>query len=397
MTSSALSNRNYRVFLAGATISLHGVWVYRVALGWFAWELTHSEFWVGVVAFTQFAPTVVFSPIFGVLADRFDRRAASMLANALSFVNMLVLGWLAFRGSVDIHVLVLLSLMQGTLDGAYAPMRLAIVPNLVQVDQRHSAIALTSVAFNLSRFVGPALAGLIIAFWGVGAAFTVNAVSYLAMVAAMAMISLDPLAEKVHQHPWLELKEGARYVLAHPTIRSLLLLSLLRSALARGSLEMLPAFADDVYGRGAAALSMLTSATGAGAVVLGIVMSFGTSWLTMNVIRADILLAGLFIVVLSVIGTLGVALPVVAVLGALLSLGGVGSQILIQTLVDENVRGRVSSAWGAVVFGGTSLGALVIGAAAHVFGLQLAVGAAGVLCVLIIVAGAIRYNAAPGN
>jgi MFS family permease len=394
MASSALSNRNYRIFLTGATISLHGIWVYRVALGWFAWQLTHSEFWVGIVAFTQFAPTVVFSPIFGVLADRFDRRAATMIVNALSFANMQLLGWLAFRGSADINVLVALSLMQGTLDGAYAPVRLAVVPNLVRDDQRHSAIALTSVAFNLSRFIGPALAGPIIAFWGVGAAFTVNAVSYLAMVAAMAMISLSPSADRVRQHPWLELKEGARYVLAHPTIRSLLLLSLLRSALARGALEMLPAFADDVYGRGAAALSMLTSATGAGAVAVGIAMSFGTGWLTMNIIRADILVAGLFIVLLSLIGTLGVALPVVAVLGALLSLGGVGSQILIQTLVDDKVRGRVSSFWGVVVFGGTAIGAPVIGAAAHVFGLQLAVGAAGVLCALFIVGGMIRYNSA---
>jgi MFS family permease len=393
LNSSALSNRNYRIFLTGATISLHGLWVYRVALGWFAWQLTHSEFWVGVVAFSQFAPMVVFSPIFGVLADRFDRRTASMLVNTLSFANMQLLGWLAFAGKVDINVLVFLSLMQGTLDGAYAPMRLAIVPNLVPADQRHSAIALTSVAFNLSRFVGPALAGLIIAFWGVGAAFTVNAVSYLAMVVALAIIRLDASAPVAHQHPWLELKEGARYVLTHPTIRALLLLSLLRSSLARGALEMLPVFADDVYGRGAAALSMLTSATGAGAIAVGIAMSFGTGWLTMNIIRVDILVAGLFIVVLSVIGSLGVALPVVAILGALLSLGGVGSQILIQTLVDDKVRGRVSSFWGVVVFGGTALGALVIGAAAHVFGLQLAVGASGALCTLLILVNAVGARA----
>jgi hypothetical protein len=183
-------------------------------------------------------------------------------------------------------------------------------------------------------------------------------------------------------------------VLAHPTIRLLLLLSLLRSALARGSLEMLPAFADAVYDRGATALSLLTSATGAGAVVVGIVLSFGTSWLTVNVIRADIVIAGAFILVLSVVDRLGFAVPVVAVLGALLSLGGVGSQILIQTLVDERVRGRVSSLWGASVFGGTSLGALLIGSAAHAFGLQLAVGAAGAICVLVIAGSAFFYRSA---
>lgn len=396
MNSSALGNRNFLVFIGGATVSLLGVWVYRVALGWFAWQLTHSEFWVGAVAFTQFAPTVVLSPIFGVLADRFDRRAASMLINTLSFVNMLVLGWLAYRGSVDIYVLAALSLTQGTLDGAHAPVRLAVVPNLVRDDQRHGAIALTSVAFNLSRFVGPALAGVIIASLGVGAAFAVNAVTYLAMVAAMAMVRIHSpaAAGNERKHPWQDLKDGARYVLAHPTIRLLLLLSLLRSALARGSLEMLPAFADAVYDRGAAALSLLTSAIGAGAVVVGIVLSFGTSWLTVNVIRADIVLAGAFILVLSLVDRLGFAVPVVAALGALLSLGGVGSQILIQTLVDERVRGRVSSFWGAAVFGGTSLGALLIGSAAHAFGLQLAVGTAGVVCIAVIVGGAFFYRPA---
>ncbi|MGB5581560.1 MAG: MFS transporter, partial [Woeseia sp.] len=92
MSSSALRNRNYAIYLAGNTISLHGLWLYRVALGWFAWQLSHSELWVGIVAFTQFAPAVIFGPVFGVLADRFDRRAASILINSLSVLNMLLLG-----------------------------------------------------------------------------------------------------------------------------------------------------------------------------------------------------------------------------------------------------------------------------------------------------------------
>lgn len=390
MQSSALRNRNFQVYFAGTTVSLHGVWIYRVALGWLAWELTHSEFWVGVVAFTQFAPTVVFAPIFGVLADRFDRRAASILVSSLSFINMTLMALLAFRGSIDVYVLIVLSLMQGTLDGAYAPLRMALVPNLVDTTQRHSAIALTSVAHNLSRFIGPAIAGPIIAIWGVGVAFAVNGITYLAQVAAMSIVTLysTGAADREPKHPWVELVDGARYVIGHETIRLLLLLSIVRCLAGRGSLEMLPAFADGVFNGGAAALAVLTSAIGGGAIFVGIVLSFGTHWLTTSVIRWGIVVSGVFTVLLGMVDRMLFAVPVVAVLGALLSLGGVGSQILIQTQVDEEMRGRVSSFWGAIVFGGTSLGALLVGAAAHAIGLQPAVIGAGVLCALVIGLGA---------
>ena len=113
MSNSALSSRYYRIYLAGNTLSLHGLWIYRVALGWFAWQLTESELWVGIVAFTQFAPAVVFGPVFGVLADRFDRRLASLSVNSISVGNMLLLGYLIYLGKVDIYMLTALSLVQG--------------------------------------------------------------------------------------------------------------------------------------------------------------------------------------------------------------------------------------------------------------------------------------------
>jgi MFS family permease len=185
VTKSAITNRNYLIYLTGNTISLHGLWIYRVALGWYAWQLSGSEFWVGVVAFSQFAPAVVFGPIFGVLADRFDRRAASLFINAMSVLNMLLLGLLASLGQVDILVLTMLSLMQGTLDGAHMPVRMSLVPNLVEKGQLESAIAITSISFNVSRFVGPAIAGFVITTYGVASAFVVNGVSYIALIAVM--------------------------------------------------------------------------------------------------------------------------------------------------------------------------------------------------------------------
>ena len=275
MSESALRHPNYAIYLAGNTLSLHGLWVYRVALGWFAWQLSYSELWVGIIAFTQFAPAVVFGPIFGVLADRFDRKATSILVNSCSVINMLLLGLLTALEFIDIRVLALLSLMQGILDGAHVPVRLSIVPNLVPKRQLDSAIALTSVAFNLSRFVGPAIAGPVIAIWGVGTAFVVNGVSYLALIGAMIVVRLNPSegAKRERKHAWTELKEGAHYVFTHPVVSSLLVAVAAGSVFARGGLEMLPAFADAVYSRGAGGLAILTSAIGGGAVITGVTLS----------------------------------------------------------------------------------------------------------------------------
>jgi len=384
VSQSALKSRDYLVYIVGNTISLHGLWIYRVALGWFAWELSASELWVGIVAFTQFAPAVVFGPISGVLADRFDRRAVSVAINSLSVINMLALGALISLGYIDIGLLALLSLIQGTLDGAHAPVRMSIVPNLVGKDQLHSAIALTSIAFNLSRFIGPALAGLVIAMAGVGAAFAVNGVSYLAMVVAMLVIKTNPSpdAPRDRKHPWLELVEGLQYARSHEAIRRLLILAALGSVFGRGALEMLPVFADTVFGGGASALAVLTSAVGGGAVLAGIALSRGTRWLSIRVVNAGLVVAGLLVVLLSVIDRLELAVAVAALLGVTLSLCGVGSQILLQTRVDDQVRGRVSSFWGMIVFGGTSLGSLVVGAAASLWGLQNAVIATGAILAL---------------
>lgn len=380
--SSALSSRNFIIYLVGSTVSLHGLWIYRVALGWFAWQLTVSEFWVGVIAFTQFAPAVFFGPLFGVLADRVDRRRASIVINSFSTVNMLLLGALVAQGLVDIIVLTGLSLVQGSLDGAHTPVRMTLVPNLVSREQLQSAIATTSISFNVSRFIGPAIAGLIIATLGVGAAFAVNGVSYLAIVTAVLFVKLRPIARRKKKpgDVWSELLAGMRYVRAHRTIRGLLIIIASASIFGRGALEMLPAFVDAVLGRGSSGLAVLTSAVGVGAVATGLVLARSTLWLNIGVIRASVIIAGVLIIAFAANTAFWLAVPIITALGVIMSLGGVGSQILLQSLVDEEVRGRVSSLWGMIAFGGTALGGLVIGSASAAFGLQATVMVAGLLC-----------------
>lgn len=394
MSNSALRNPNYLIYLIGNTISLHGLWIYRVALGWFAWKLSGSELWVGIIASTQFAPAVIFGPIFGVLADRMDRRVTSIVINAFSVINMITLGVLTLYGIVDIYVLAAMSLLQGVLDGAHVPIRMTIIPNLVMDKQLQSAIALTSVSFNLSRFIGPAFSGLIIANFGVADAFIVNGVSYLALIVAMIIVRLKPSVKtRERKNVWSELLDGAAYAFRHREIRALLLMVAMASIFARGALEMMPAFADGVYRGGAAALSVLTSAIGGGAIVAGLLLSRGVEWLTISVVRVAILLSGILIAVLGMIDSFPVSVGIVATLGVILSLCGVGSQILIQTLVDDEVRGRVSSFWGMIAFGGTALGSLIVGWAASRWGLQESVMITGLACAgAALLSGAMRKN-----
>jgi len=382
LNNSALSSRSFLIYLIGSTVSLHGLWIYRVALGWFAWQLTGSEFWVGLVAFTQFAPAVVFGPIFGVLADRFDRRRASIVINALGTVNMLSLGVLAWLGLVDIYVLTTQSLIQGALDGAHTPVRMTLVPNLVSRNQLQSAIATSSISFNVSRFIGPAIAGAVIATQGVAAAFAINGVSYLAYIFALSIVELRPSVarSKPPGHVGAEMLDGIRYIVQHRTIRGLLLIIAVASVFGRGALEMMPAFADAVFRRGASGLAILTASLGAGSIAAGLLLSRSTAWLDSRAIKIAVISAGIFIVIFGATESFWLAVPVVVSLGSILSVCGVGSQILIQTMVEDEVRGRVSSFWGMIAFGGTALGSLAVGSASAVFGLQVTVMITGFLC-----------------
>ncbi|MEX0709316.1 MAG: MFS transporter [Woeseia sp.] len=386
MQTTALRNRNYLIYFIGNTVSLNGLWVYRVALGWLAWQLTESEFWVGAVAFTQFAPAVLFGPIFGVLADRFDRRAASLLINSLSTLNMSVLALLTMLGKTDIYVLCLLALMQGTLDGAHMPVRMSLVPNLVTRAQLQSALATNSISFNLSRFVGPAISGLLIATLGVSSAFAFNALSYVAILSALLVVKLNPTFydREPRKDVWREMTEGMRYAFTHRGIRPLLAIIAVASVLGRGPLEMLPAFADAVFARGSAGLAILTSAIGAGAILAGLILMRGTAWLGLQVVAGGVLAGGVLLMLLGSSDAFWLSVAVVAMLGFMLSITGVGSQILLQTIVEDRLRGRVSSFWGMIAFGGTALGGLLIGSLASLYGLQRVTLLTGVTCTVLV-------------
>ncbi|HEX7061630.1 MAG TPA: MFS transporter [Woeseiaceae bacterium] len=398
MQKSALRNRNYLLFLAGNTVSLHGLWVYRVALGWHAWQLTQSELWVGVVAFTQFFPILLFAPLFGAFADRFDRKRSTLAINAISTVIMALLAACTASGLIGIYGLCGFSLAQGIAEGAHTPMRLALVPNLVPPEQLQSAMAMNSIAFNVSRFIGPALAGVLIAVFGAAAAFAFNAVSYLPVLVALVCIRVAPLAApRASRRLGADIAAGLRYAAAHGPVRNLMALVALASLFGRGPLELLPAFAESMFGRGSTGLATLTSAAGAGAVLAGIVLSRGLIELGIPRIALGTAVAGALIAALGLAPSFWSGVAAVTALGFMLTFCGVGAQILLQSLIEDELRGRVSSLWGMLAFGGTAFGGLVAGAAADRFGLASTAVAAGGACVLLAASLARRRRRAAGR
>lgn len=382
--SSALKNRNFAIYLAGAAISLHGLWIFRVALAWYAWQLTQSEAWVGIIAFTQFAPAMLFGPLFGVVADRFERRMLSVGINSACIVNMAALTLLTVTGNLSIVTLTVVSLIQGILDGSHTPVRMALVPSIVERAQLSSAIALNSIAFNISRVVGPAISGIVIASLGVATAFAINAVSYVAIVVAVAVISIRKRPDRASGpwNVWSEILEAVRYVRGHFLIFTLLLAITINTVFGRGVLEMMPAVADELLKRGSSGFAIMTSAVGAGAVLIGLLLARGTQWLDLPAIRKSLVAGAILMLIYAASNNFVVTTGAVCLLGVMLSLCGIGSQILIQTHVDDDVRGRVSSLWSMVAFGGTAIGSLGIGALAQVIGLRATLLGAGGLSLI---------------
>ena len=210
---------------------------------------------------------------------------------------------------------------------------------------------------------------------------------------ALLLVRLRPAGEPqgVRGAVWRELKDGIVYVLRHPTIRLLLMLIATSAVLGRGPLEMLPAFADAVFERGSAGLAILTSAVGAGAIVAGLVLARGTDWLGLEVVAGSLFLGGQLLVALGLSANFWLSMAIVAALGAMLSLCGVGSQILLQTVIDDEVRGRVSSFWGMVAFGGIALGGLLIGTLSSLYGLREVTIASGIACAAVTLLTLLRH------
>ncbi|UCH75065.1 MAG: MFS transporter [Rhodospirillales bacterium] len=385
---SAFGNRNFAIFTAGSAVALIGLWVQRLGVGWLTWELTHSGFWLGVVAFADLFPAVVVGPFAGVLADRLDRLRLALLCQTLSLLQTLVLFALTWSGLIEIFSLVLLNAFFGAVRAVYMPVRLSLVPSLVKANDVPAAVAISSLIFNLARFLGPALAGPIITWWGVAPTFALYGATVFTLLFALTRLRIEATGPVLDSENGMlaQIAEGVRYTARHPAVGPLLLLMLTISVLARPIGELLPGFADEVFARGASGLAWLTSAIGLGAVAGGI-------WLAKRGNAAGLLMIALLggggcgASLLLFTGTplFWVAVPAAAIFGGAMVSSAIATQTLILRAVEDRVRGRVLSLYGAIFRGGPAVGSVVMGALSGPFGLRLPLAVGGCLCLLAMI------------
>lgn len=381
----ALRNPHYRIYALGNIVSLLGTWVQRVALGWLTWELTHSAAWLGVIAFADLIPSIVVGPFAGAIADRVDRKRLMIVAQLLAMAQAAALAVLTFGGWITIEWILVLTIYLGIAVGISQPVRLSLIPSLVRREDLSAATAFNSIMFNTARFIGPAIAGAVIVWGGTAPAFAINAVSYLALVAALMTIRMPPEAEtRTHDRRVLAgMAEGARYAVSHPGIGPLLLLIAVVALFARPFTELLPGFASEVFGRGADGLAWLQGATGLGAMLGGMwlaqrpALTGLTRFVTVNIALFPLALLGFTATDVFPVGLAAAAVAGFAMIG-----GTIGTLTLIQVAVDGTMRGRVMSLYGVVFRGGMATGALTMGSLSAAFGLRetVAGGAALALC-----------------
>ena len=382
---SAFSNRNYAIYVSGNGISLIGFWMQRLAVSWLTWEISQSEFWVGAVAFAEIAPLIVVGPLVGVWADRFDRKRLAVIAQTSMLIQALLLFVLAYNHMLTIGLLFSLALIEGIVHAAYQPIRLSIIPNLVKKKDLVAAAAFTAVVFNVARFLGPAIAGVVMSFYGPEYAILFNGLSYGLIVFAWRFIHLPERVEKSkNQNSYLtEIREGMNYVMETRAIAYIFILLTIVALFARPLTFMLSAFVGAIYNEGPETLALFTSSIGVGAVIAG--MKISMDGMTKGLIRS--ILINTLITIIAIIGfslttNKWLASAFIFTMGFSITITSVASQTLVQNSVADEMRGRVLSLWVAFTRGGPALGVLVIGWFANKFGLVVPNIVAALICFL---------------
>jgi MFS family permease len=379
----ALESRNFRLFFIGQSVSLVGTWMQQVAISWLIYRLTGSAVLLGVVSFAGQIPSFLFSPLAGVLADRWDRRRLLLWTQALAMVQASLLASFVLTGLIQVWHLVALSCLLGIINAFDIPVRQAFVVEMVEKkEDLGNAIALNSSLVNSARLIGPSLAGLLIAVFGEGVCFLINAASYLAVIFAIGAMRLRPAKPRQNRkHVLHELREGVGYAVGSAPIRSILILIALMGLVGMPYTVLLPVFAREILQGGAHTFGFLMAAAGLGALASTIFLASRKSVLGLG--KVIVIATGVF--GLGLIGfALSRALPLSLLFLGMTGFGAMAmiasSNTVVQTIVEDEKRGRVMSFFTMAVMGMTPLGSLAAGALADTIGAPATLIAAGIAC-----------------
>jgi MFS family permease len=393
---SALQVRDFRLLWGGVFLSSIGTWMQTLAQGWLVRDLTPSPFLIGFVSFAGAFPQLAFSLFSGVYADMFDRKRLLLWTQILQFAFAVILGLLVTFKLISIWQVIALSFASGLATTMANPTFYAMIHDIVDRERLMSAIALNSTQYNLSRIIGPTIAGLMISAVGIAGCFYLNGLSFLAMIVALSMIRVSSVghAEFTGQREVLrQMVAGLRYIRGRPRVTAILIIAATVSLLVIPYLVFLPVIARDVLGMDARGLSLLMAATGIGAVASALVQAFlGNHRRRGKMLLGGTMLFSASVVALSLSRSLGISLICLMMTGAAMVSVTATTNNLLQTLVTDEMRGRVLSMYTFSFLGLPPLGSLLIGALADLIGshwryhgVQLALVASGAFVLLFAV------------
>lgn len=374
---AAFKHRNYRLYWIGQLVSVMGTWMQRTAQGWLVLELTNSAFLLGLLNAVQFTPLLLFSLTAGVVADRWPKRKLLIITQSVMMALALILGYLTMTGKVQYWHVVVLAGIFGTFNSFDAPARQSFIIEMVGPEDLMNAIALNSTVFNGARIVGPALAGLTIAYLGMEACFFINGFSFLAYILSLLLIKVSEKRESLEDEVKMvkKIKEGLLYIKETPVIFSTVLLLAVMSIFALNFQVLAPVLAKEALGLEAEGYGFLLSAEGVGAL-LGAIFLAGVSF---KGPKAKLLLGAAVSlcvtqIILSGINSFLLAMVVLVFAGSSLIIFTASVNTTLQLNTPDRLRGRVMSAY-TLVFGGfLPLGSLFSGAIAQMWGAQVSLG-----------------------
>tara|TARA_B100000315_G_scaffold258858_1_gene312473 strand:+ start:1702 stop:2961 length:1260 start_codon:yes stop_codon:yes gene_type:complete len=399
-SSSAFGNigaimaiRDYRIFWTGNFLSRSGGWVQRLAIAWLTWELTHSPAWLGAIGFLSLFPIAALTPFSGAIADRFGIRRTAIIAETILAMNAFVFAVLTYTGMLTIELIVALTLVYSITASFAIPVFNSLIPDMVPVDIRSSAIAFNATAGHASTFIGAGLFGLVVSLFDIAGTFVLNGLSFLFFVYCLIILNLpaeqkstEPIHRLLH-----EMTEGVQMTLSNKPLMALYYTQIALHLLMAPHRDLLAGFAEDVFSRGTDGLSMLAGASGIGAVVGGVAMSMrGKMSGLVTILNQSILLALAAIFIFAYSGVFWIAVVSLFFVGAAFVINGSCMQTLLLNTTEISNRGRIMALSIIPPTALPALGALLLGYISELYGLQLSLASASI-CGLFIWFFAVRH------
>ncbi|HNV72097.1 MAG TPA: MFS transporter [Candidatus Ozemobacteraceae bacterium] len=379
----ALGYRNYALFFSGQGLSIIGTWMQQLAMTWLVYRLTNSTTLLGVISFASMAPFFLFSPLAGVFADRHDRYRIIVLTNVLAMLQAFLAAFLTLAGLITVGQIFALSAFLGTLNSFEMPARHSLVIDIVERrEDLSNAIALNSTIFNLARLLGPTLAGMTIALIGEAPCFFLNTLSFLPILYALHHIRPAEGDRRKSRLPIIQgIKDGWKYALQSPPIRTILTELSLISLVGMPYVVLIPVVAKQVLGGEASTFGFLMGALGLGSLAGSLFIASRERVRDLaQLIPSHFLLFGIGLALVALSERLVLSLPLMALTGFAMIVGWSSSNTVLQSVVDDDKRGRIMSLYTMSFMGTTPLGGLAAGLLADRYGAPTTLFGCGVIC-----------------